>query len=40
MSVDFEGRADVCWSPRVPKWKVRRLYQLEARGTYETFKRE
>jgi len=35
MSVDFEGRADVCWSPRVPKWKVRRLYQLEARGIYD-----
>jgi len=35
MTEDSDGRVDVCWSPRVPKWKVRRLYQLEAQGLYD-----
>ena len=30
-----DGCADVRWSPRVPKWKLRRLYQLEAQGIYD-----
>lgn len=30
-----DGRADVQWSPRVPKWKLRRLYQLESQGIYD-----
>ncbi len=35
MTEDVAGRADVRWAPRVPKWKVRRLYQLEAQGIYD-----
>ncbi len=31
----IDGRVDVRWSPRVPKWKLRRLYQLEAQGIYD-----
>ena len=27
--------ADVKWSPRVPKWKLRRMYQLEVQGIYD-----
>jgi hypothetical protein len=26
------GRSEIRWSPRVPKWKIRRLYELDARG--------
>jgi len=26
------GRSEIRWSPRVPKWKVRRLYELDAQG--------
>jgi len=35
MTEERDGRADVKWSPRVPKWKLRRLYQLEAQGIYD-----
>jgi ssDNA-binding Zn-finger/Zn-ribbon topoisomerase 1 len=27
-----DGRSEIRWSPRVPKWKVRRLYELDAQG--------
>jgi transcriptional regulator NrdR family protein len=26
------GRSEIRWSPRVPKWKIRRLYELDAQG--------
>jgi endogenous inhibitor of DNA gyrase (YacG/DUF329 family) len=26
------GRSEIQWSPRVPKWKIRRLYKLDAQG--------
>jgi endogenous inhibitor of DNA gyrase (YacG/DUF329 family) len=26
------GRNEIRWSPRVPKWKIRRLYELDAQG--------
>jgi hypothetical protein len=29
------AQKDVTWSPRVPQWKVRRLYQLESKGVYD-----
>ncbi len=29
------GRQDIQWSPRVPKWKLRRLYELESQGIYD-----
>lgn len=35
MTEEPDGRADMRWSPRVPKWKLRRLYQLEAQGIIE-----
>jgi transcription elongation factor Elf1 len=30
-----ESRADVKWSPRVPKWKLRRLYERVAQGIWD-----
>jgi hypothetical protein len=27
-----DGRSEIRWSPRVPKWKVRRLYESDAQG--------
>ena len=29
------GRDDVRWSPRVPKWKLRRLYQAVSQGIWD-----
>jgi DNA-directed RNA polymerase subunit RPC12/RpoP len=26
------GRSEIRWSPRAPKWKIRRLYELDAQG--------
>ncbi len=26
------GRSEIQWAPRVPKWKIRRLYESEAKG--------
>jgi hypothetical protein len=26
------GRSEIRWSPRVPQWKIRRLYELDAQG--------
>jgi transcriptional regulator NrdR family protein len=26
------GRSEIRWPPRVPKWKIRRLYELDAQG--------
>jgi hypothetical protein len=26
------GRSEIKWSPRVPQWKIRRLYELDAQG--------
>jgi endogenous inhibitor of DNA gyrase (YacG/DUF329 family) len=26
------GRSEIRWSPRVPKWKIRRLYEMDAQG--------
>lgn len=26
------GRSEIQWSPRVPQWKIRRLYELDAQG--------
>lgn len=31
--LDKNGK--IVWSPRVPQWKVRRLYQTEAQGIYD-----
>jgi hypothetical protein len=30
--MDDDGRSEIQWSPRVPKWKIRRLYELDAQG--------
>ncbi len=30
-----DNREDVLWSPRVPKWKLRRLYQRVAEGIWD-----
>lgn len=30
-----ENRQDVRWAPRVPKWKVRRLYDQACRGIWD-----
>ena len=30
-----ESRVDVRWSPRVPKWKLRRLYERVAQGIWD-----
>jgi hypothetical protein len=30
-----DARQDVQWSPRVPKWKLRRLYERAARGIWD-----
>jgi len=30
-----EIKPDINWTPRVPKWKLRRLYETEARGVYD-----
>ena len=27
-----DGRSEIRWSPRVPQWKIRRLYGLDAQG--------
>jgi DNA-directed RNA polymerase subunit RPC12/RpoP len=29
------GRNEIRWSPRVPKWKIRRLYKLDAQGVLD-----
>jgi len=30
-----EGRKEIHWSPRVPKWKLRRLYERVAQGIWD-----